>query len=277
MPSASSFSLAYQEAVAPVGSPYMYINNYSTYKPNFLAPSPVSEWYGYSSTQSISIPFTTTGIHFRKLMYVVDLGATSTYYWIEVTASAAGLSSTQNAIFEGRWGWPFDSGGYMTIPSTEIAYTGFLGGNGNTTYYNYFYYEPGTPSGSLAYFYNNIIQDTSGWPTMSLKIGEIEQITIDVYGPSYGTCGQNYSFTAAASNAVSESVDVSFTWIGDLGGSLSGTITIPAGNSCASTSATNNLNCLGEFFSDINISIDPSNGKYQWYTFNSWNTTSPPC
>jgi len=105
----------------------------------------------------------------------------------------------------------------------------------------------------------------------------IEYITIDICGPSEATCQQDYTFTACASSNVDTAIDVDFTWIGDLGGVINGSITI-SGTS-GTTSASGNINCLGEYASTFQITnITPSSYNSQEYIAGqSYTGGSCPC
>jgi len=267
--STSNFSIAFEEGVAPFGYNFVPLNYYSTYKPDTSAPAAVSEWYGYDVTESQAAPINITGIHNRIYMYVVDLGVVSKYYYVDVTATTAGLSGNQNAIINGIWGYPFTAEGtYYPTTSQKILDTGYMG-PALASYTSSFYYEAGTATGSLIYLSINQVQQTSPerWPTFSININEIVDVTISICGPAQATCDQYYTFTACASSAVDTGIDVDFSWQGDLGGSMSGTITISSGNSSGTTSAySSGVNCLGEFISTFDVtSITPNSYVTQSY------------
>lgn len=277
--SSSNFSIAAEEGVAPYAGK-VPLNYYSTYKPNTSAPAAVSEWYGYNVTESQAAPINITGIHNRIYMYVVNLGATSKNYYVDVTATTTGLSGNQNAVINGIWGYPFTAECiYYPTTSQKILDTGNMG-PALSSYNTTFYYAAGTATGSLAYFLIQSVQNSSLWPTFSININEIVDITISVCGPASATCGQYYTFTACASSAVDTAIDVDFSWQGDLGGVMSGTITIPPGYSSGTTSVySSGVNCLGEFASTFDVtSITPSSYVTQSYIPGSTYTGgSCPC
>lgn len=104
-------------------------------------------------------------------------------------------------------------------------------------------------------------------------------VTIDTYTPYTMTCQQYYTFAATSTVAVDTNVNVEITWNGDLGGSVSGTVTISSGTSCNTVSVfSGNINCLGENISGISVILDPSSYGTQIYEVGT-NSTSGlyPC
>jgi hypothetical protein len=108
-------------------------------------------------------------------------------------------------------------------------------------------------------------------------------VTIDTYTPTSMTCQSNYSFAAATSGAtnVDTNVDVEISWYGDLGGLLTTTVTILQGTSCiidVSVGSGSNINCLGEFLSNVSVILNPSAYGSQIYQVgNNYDVSSAPC
>lgn len=91
-------------------------------------------------------------------------------------------------------------------------------------------------------------------------------VTIDYYVPYSMTCYSNYTFTAYASTLVNTNVNVEITWYGDLGGIVTGTVTISAYNTCSTANVySGGLNCFGENISTTSVNLDPSSYGGQVY------------
>lgn len=109
-----------------------------------------------------------------------------------------------------------------------------------------------------------------------------EFITIDTYTPTSMTCQTSYTFTAATFGNVNVNVNVNveITWVGDLAGSVSGTVSLPSSTSCNSTSvnSSNTINCNGENLSYVSVILDPSGGGGQIFQVgDNYNAAIAPC
>ena len=104
-------------------------------------------------------------------------------------------------------------------------------------------------------------------------------VTIDTYTPSSMQCYSFYDYAAEADIAVDTNVDVEIIWNGDLGGSVTGTVTIFSGTACNTVGvATGGLiNCLGENISSVNVTLDPSSSGTQIYQVGTNSTGPYPC
>lgn len=91
-------------------------------------------------------------------------------------------------------------------------------------------------------------------------------VTINYYVPYAMTCNQNYTFVAASDDTLNTAVNVEITWTGDLGGVVSGTVTILASTTCNSTSVfSGTIDCWGENISSTSVNLDPSSYGGQIY------------
>lgn len=102
----------------------------------------------------------------------------------------------------------------------------------------------------------------------------VMNLYIDWTVPSSTTCYSYYTFGAYVTSYTNVNTDVNVTidWYGDLGGYMSGTVTIYSGTSCGvnyNVYSGGNINCWGENFSYANVYISPSaSGNHNYYVGN---------
>jgi len=93
-------------------------------------------------------------------------------------------------------------------------------------------------------------------------------IYINYYFAYYATCDQYYTFAAyTGGTAVNTNVSIDIYWYGDLGGLMSGTVTIYSGTTCNTTSVYSGggINCWGENISFSSVNIYPVGYGSQTY------------
>lgn len=88
--------------------------------------------------------------------------------------------------------------------------------------------------------------------------------------PNSATCWSSYTFAAATSTTVNTNVSVTIYWYGDLGGFMSGTVTIFSGTACNTVGVNSGggISCWGENASIITIpagGITPTSSGNQTY------------
>ena len=105
-------------------------------------------------------------------------------------------------------------------------------------------------------------------------------VTIDTYTPYSMQCYSFYDFAATSTVTVDTNVNVEIQWNGDLGGSVTGTVTIYSGTGCNTVGVASSgfINCLGENIGGVNVILDPSSFGSQIYQVGT-NSTSGilPC
>ena len=104
-------------------------------------------------------------------------------------------------------------------------------------------------------------------------------VTIDTFTPSTMGCFNFYDYAAESDVVVDTNVDVEIIWNGDLGGSVTGTVTISSGTSCGTVGVASggNINCNGEFLSGSSVNLDPSAFGSQIYQVGTNSTGPYPC
>lgn len=104
-------------------------------------------------------------------------------------------------------------------------------------------------------------------------------VTIDTYTPATMNCFAFYDFAANSNAVVDTNVDVEITWTGDLGGGVTGTVTIFSGTNCNTVGVASggNINCIGEFLSTVNVNLNPSSFGSQIYQVGTNSTGPYPC
>jgi hypothetical protein len=104
-------------------------------------------------------------------------------------------------------------------------------------------------------------------------------VTIDFHVPSSAICWSSYNFAATSSDTLLTGVTVTYTWYGDLGGYMSGSVTIPQGTSCNSGAFGNNqTSCWGENYSTYVVNINPTSfGSQDYIEGNTFTSGLYPC
>jgi hypothetical protein len=105
-------------------------------------------------------------------------------------------------------------------------------------------------------------------------------VNIDTFYPTEAICYGYVTFAAKTSTsvAVDTNVNVSMYWYGDLGGYISDTVTITAGNYCASANIpASGVSCYGENYSSDSNYISPSSYGSQIYQYGATYTGLIPC
>lgn len=105
-------------------------------------------------------------------------------------------------------------------------------------------------------------------------------VTIDYYVPYYAGCYNNYTFAATSTTSVNTNVDVEINWYGDLGGFMTGTVTIANGTSCntAGVYSGGGVDCFGENVSTTNVTLNPSAfGTYVYQVGTQYSIGLAPC
>lgn len=134
----------------------------------------------------------------------------------------------------------------------------------------YLYEGPGLTNPAPNGFYSdgtNCYTVTGGGIIYLMEPCPSTYVTIDYYIPYSATCYSYYTFAATSTTTVSTNVDVEIYWYGDLGGFMSGTVTIVSGTSCNTTSVYSGggINCFGENISYTSVTLNPSSHGSQIY------------
>lgn len=104
-------------------------------------------------------------------------------------------------------------------------------------------------------------------------------VTITFHVPSTAVCWSAYNFAASSSETLLTGVTVTYTWYGDLGGFMSGSLTIPQGTSCNSGGFGNvQVSCWGENYSTNVVNINPTSfGSQNYIEGNTFTSGIYPC